>query len=455
MSARQPRRPAKDAPDFTEFYAACRNGDEAAVRTLIDAAEVNQAIDGASPLFVASLQGHAGVVELLLAKGASVSATDPRWLTPLHAAATRGHLACVRSLVAAGADVTALSCDGFTPVHCATESRPPQRTPAHDAVAAYLLDVYESAVRASLQDVLPGKNVSALQDAIATASAFMKSDLTGLTISRSAAVRDLLASARRSLAALQARRATQMFDPERCTFCSVEEYDSEMIGAGVVHSNKNAGSIARIEKAVKQGKSDPSGLLLHDLHGAQPGRRRQPQARRRLPPLLEVPLAHGAGRAVGRSAARDRDATLRSIADGHVSEHIRNLQRPESGPSGLLPVVRSWALANSAGRSASRPDSVGIPRGSPAEPFPRRPRSSPDGPGVDLAGVGGPLLSRREQGVQLTTPHLATPPKPSVHSQSAPDVGNRKSLVSLNMRELVEAVSTNVDTTYKPGYGGM
>ena len=110
--------------------------------------DVNQAIDGVSPLFVASLYGNAEVAELLLAKGASVSATNPHGLTPLHAAATHGHLACVRSLVAAGADVTALSCDGFTPVHCATESRPPQRTPAHDAVAAYLLDLYESAVRA-------------------------------------------------------------------------------------------------------------------------------------------------------------------------------------------------------------------------------------------------------------------------------------------------------------------
>jgi hypothetical protein len=57
---------------------------------------------------------------------------------------------------------------------------------------------------------------------------------------------------------------------------------------------------------------------------------------------------------------------------------------------------------------------------------------------------------------------MASQPNSSPRLQSGPlswtapgAQGNRGSLASLDMREIVGRVSTNIDRTYKPGYGGM
>ena len=86
--------------------------------------------DGWTPLHEAADWGHASVVSVLLAAGASVSAKRTSYSrgavllfdvgnTPLHNAARRGHGSVVSVLLVAGADVNAKSDNGNTPLHFA------------------------------------------------------------------------------------------------------------------------------------------------------------------------------------------------------------------------------------------------------------------------------------------------------------------------------------------------
>ncbi|BBN16069.1 hypothetical protein MPTK1_7g03250 [Marchantia polymorpha subsp. ruderalis] len=77
---------------------------------------------GITPLHMASRQGHAGVLRLLLDSGALVSATTTttgngpgHGSTPIHCAARGGSLECVRELLAWGADRTQRDLTGYTP----------------------------------------------------------------------------------------------------------------------------------------------------------------------------------------------------------------------------------------------------------------------------------------------------------------------------------------------------
>ena len=49
-------------------------------------------------------QGHLGIVELLLAKGASANAAAPDGTLPVHLAAWKGHDAVLKLLIINGAD---------------------------------------------------------------------------------------------------------------------------------------------------------------------------------------------------------------------------------------------------------------------------------------------------------------------------------------------------------------
>jgi ankyrin repeat protein len=61
---------------------------------------------GLSPLYVASRDGHGGVVKLLLDRGGDANiATGDDGTTPLHWAARNGHVAVMKMLLDAGADV--------------------------------------------------------------------------------------------------------------------------------------------------------------------------------------------------------------------------------------------------------------------------------------------------------------------------------------------------------------
>ena len=82
----------------------------------IDKAMQTHATDD-SPLFEAVKKGDKAAVEVLLAKGADISAKNKDGWTPLHLAAYRDNKNIVEVLLDKGADVKAKDNDGWTPLH--------------------------------------------------------------------------------------------------------------------------------------------------------------------------------------------------------------------------------------------------------------------------------------------------------------------------------------------------
>lgn len=83
--------------------------------------------DGWTPLHLAAHFGHAGVADLLVARGAEVTALSrsARFSvanTPLHAAAAGRRVQVARLLLAHGADVNATDGSGWTPLHIASSA---------------------------------------------------------------------------------------------------------------------------------------------------------------------------------------------------------------------------------------------------------------------------------------------------------------------------------------------
>ena len=75
---------------------------------------------GFTALHAAASNNHAGVAEFLLGKGAQVDPQDELGQTPLYFAAERGHLELVRLLVAKGADVNKQTKKNWAPLYAAT-----------------------------------------------------------------------------------------------------------------------------------------------------------------------------------------------------------------------------------------------------------------------------------------------------------------------------------------------
>ncbi|KAF2351357.1 Ankyrin repeat [Trinorchestia longiramus] len=103
-----------------ELFEACRNGDLARVKKLVNTQNVN-ARDTAgrksSPLHFAAGFGRREVVEHLLSLGAVVGARDDGGLIPLHNACSFGHAEVVSILLKAGADPNARDNWNYTPLH--------------------------------------------------------------------------------------------------------------------------------------------------------------------------------------------------------------------------------------------------------------------------------------------------------------------------------------------------
>jgi len=64
--------------------------------------------------------GHVDVAQMLVERGADVSAQAEDGTTPLHLASSKGHVDVARILVERGADVSAQAEDGTTPLHLAS-----------------------------------------------------------------------------------------------------------------------------------------------------------------------------------------------------------------------------------------------------------------------------------------------------------------------------------------------
>ncbi len=113
---------ARVQPDSCEAAAL---GDVEALQRLLDEhpARANaRSGDGWTPLHLAGFFGRRAAAELLLARGASLTAISggAEKNQPLHAAlAGACDAAIVRALVAHGADVTAAAASGYTPLHVA------------------------------------------------------------------------------------------------------------------------------------------------------------------------------------------------------------------------------------------------------------------------------------------------------------------------------------------------
>ena len=77
---------------------------------------------GATPLLVAAINGHADICGLLLAHGSNVNEVDPLTkVTALHVAASYGHNASVEALLSWGAEVDPQDHAGLTPLHAACQ----------------------------------------------------------------------------------------------------------------------------------------------------------------------------------------------------------------------------------------------------------------------------------------------------------------------------------------------
>ncbi|CAH1119591.1 unnamed protein product [Phaedon cochleariae] len=105
-----------------DIFQWCKEGNALQVRVWLDEPEhdLNQGDDhGFSPLHWAAMKGHNKIVEMLLLRGARVSATNRGDDTPLHLAAAHGHREIVGMLLRQRADVNFTNEHGNSPLHYA------------------------------------------------------------------------------------------------------------------------------------------------------------------------------------------------------------------------------------------------------------------------------------------------------------------------------------------------
>ena len=122
-------------PDISIHDAAHKGNIEAVKQHLAAGTDVNANDTGLTPLHYAAGEGHKELVELLIVKGADVSAKNKFGETPLHWAAGEGHKELVELLIANGADVNARRSKyggGYTPLHVAA-------TEGHKEIAELLV----------------------------------------------------------------------------------------------------------------------------------------------------------------------------------------------------------------------------------------------------------------------------------------------------------------------------
>jgi len=94
-----------EKPEATPLAAASGNGIIRAVKAILGAAEARQMVVGLdAPLYAAACNGHARVMELLIAAGADVNYKNENGITPLMIAAANDQAEALELLIKSGAD---------------------------------------------------------------------------------------------------------------------------------------------------------------------------------------------------------------------------------------------------------------------------------------------------------------------------------------------------------------
>jgi ankyrin repeat protein len=101
-----------------------------------------------TPLHLAVRNGYRSVVEVLLAHGAGVNATNGLGMTPLHVASAEGHRSLMTLLIDQGAEIDARDATGRTPLAWATERQ-------QEAAAVWLIQQTASVTLADEAGVTP------------------------------------------------------------------------------------------------------------------------------------------------------------------------------------------------------------------------------------------------------------------------------------------------------------
>jgi ankyrin repeat protein len=115
---------------MAEFWAAVAAGDVMEVERLVEQdpglLEARDDSLGGTPLMLASMERHLGVVRVLVDKGASINERGPKGWTALWLACTDGHAPVVRLLLEKGADPTIAAEGGATPLMVASDKGHPE-----------------------------------------------------------------------------------------------------------------------------------------------------------------------------------------------------------------------------------------------------------------------------------------------------------------------------------------
>jgi ankyrin repeat protein len=106
------------------FFTAIRGGHVEEVARLLDPdphlLDARDRADARTPLVVAAVHGHVGVVSLLLERGADANASNYNKTTALQYAAIGGNEEVVSILLSRGADINRKGFYGFTALHLAS-----------------------------------------------------------------------------------------------------------------------------------------------------------------------------------------------------------------------------------------------------------------------------------------------------------------------------------------------
>ena len=103
-----------------QLLNACLKGNLDIVKTLINQKNINQDLNGATPLNISAYNGYLNVVEFLYNAGADINKATINGYTPLIAASQNGYLNVVEFLYNAGANINKAMTDGSTPLFVAS-----------------------------------------------------------------------------------------------------------------------------------------------------------------------------------------------------------------------------------------------------------------------------------------------------------------------------------------------